>query len=429
MSASAGRPRAAILLTGNELLRGVIGDLNASHLARSLELQGFSVERSLTVGDGLDPIEHGLGELVAHHDLIVTSGGLGPTHDDRTVEAIARLAGVDLVVDRDVLDRVNRWTHEIAERNGFDPERFAAGNLKQAHIPRGASVLGLAGTAPGLVLEIDGAAIVVLPGVPSELRRLWLLAPDHPRLQPLFGRAVPRARTLIRTYGVGESHVADVFAELGGDPPGVETSICARRFEIEIDIRADPGAETAASELAVAMRRELAEWVFATDDAPMGEIVTDIVRDRGWTLATAESCTGGAIARLVTDIPGSSEVFLGAIVSYSNDAKHELLHVPSDVLEAHGAVSAETAAAMAAGARAALGADVAISVTGIAGPGGGTAEKPVGLVYLHISSPEGELGQRHEFSGDRAIVRERATTAGLHLVLAHLGTRSKHLGA
>ncbi len=429
MSDSTGRPTAAILLTGNELLRGVIGDLNASHLARSLELHGFSVERSVTVGDGLDPIERGLGELVAGHDLVVTSGGLGPTHDDRTVAAIAGLAGVDLVVDQDVLDKVTRWTEEVAERNGYDPERFAAGNRKQAHIPRGASVLGLAGTAPGLVLEIDGTAIVVLPGVPSELRRLWQLAPDHPRLAPLFGRAVPRARKLIRTYGIGESHVADLFADLGGDPPGVETAICARRFEIEIDIRADPGAETAAAEFAASMRRELGEWVFATDDAPMAEIVTDALRDRGWTLATAESCTGGAIARLITDIPGSSEVFLGAIVSYSDDAKHELLSVPSDVLAAHGAVSAETAAAMAAGARTALGADVAVSVTGIAGPGGGTKDKPVGLVYLHISSPAGELAQRHEFSGDRAIVRERATTAGLHLVLAHLGTRSKHLDA
>ncbi len=149
----------------------------------------------MTVGDGLDPIARGLGELVAGHDLVVTSGGLGPTHDDRTVEAIAGLAGVELVIDQDVLDRVNRWTAEVAARNGFDPDRFDAGNLKQAHIPAGSEVLGLAGTAPGLVLNVGSAAVVVLPGVPSELRRLWELAPQHPRLAGLFARARPRART------------------------------------------------------------------------------------------------------------------------------------------------------------------------------------------------------------------------------------------
>ena len=290
-------------------------------------------------------------------------------------------------------------------------------------------MLGLAGTAPGLVLNVGSAAVVVLPGVPSELRRLWELAPQHPRLAGLFARARPRARRLLRTYGMGESHVADIFADLGGDPAGVETSICARRFEVEIDIRADQGAEQRGAEFAAAMRRELGDYVFATDEAPVAEIVADAIADRGWTLATAESCTGGAIARLITDIPGSSKVFVGAIVSYSDDVKHDLLNVPEAVLEAHGAVSAETAAAMAAGARASLGADVAVSVTGIAGPGGGSPDKPVGLVYLHLSSPLGEVGARHEFTGDRHIVRERATTAALHLIVAHLGTGPKHLDA
>src|SRR5262249_39506966 len=175
-------PRAAILLTGNELLRGVIADRNAAFLAADLERRGVRVVRTLVVGDGLDEIEEGLRELTAMADLVVTSGGLGPTHDDRTVEAIARTAGVPLVIDEGVLAKVTWWTDEVATRQGIDPAVFAPGNRKQAHIPQGASVLGLAGTAPGLVLELHGAAVVVLPGVPSELRRLWADAPAHPGL-------------------------------------------------------------------------------------------------------------------------------------------------------------------------------------------------------------------------------------------------------
>jgi nicotinamide-nucleotide amidase len=422
-------PQAAILLTGNELLRGVISDLNSSFLARSLERHGFAMRRSLTVGDGLDDIVQGFSELFAEHDLVVTSGGLGPTHDDRTVEAIARACGVTLVVDDDVLDTVNGWTDRVAERSGFDPERFAAGNLKQAHIPDGASVLGIAGTAPALVLEAGRAMVVVLPGVPSELRRLWPLAAEHPRLRALFERAPARTRQVLRTYGVGESHVADLFAEAGGDPPGVETSICARRFEIEVDIRADPGAEENGRKLATDLRERLGEWVFAADEASLAEIVLDALADRGWTFATAESCTGGGIAEAVTAVPGSSATFLGAVVSYANSAKHELLGLSDELLERHGSVSAEAAAAMAAGARKAFGADVAVAVTGIAGPGGGSEEKPVGLVYLHLSTPDAELGRRSVFTGDRDIIRERAVTAGLHLIRAHLGTPSRHLGA
>ena len=184
------RPTAAILLTGSELLRGVIPDRNAAYLAERLESLGFSMRRTLMVGDPLADIEQGFRELAGAHDLIVTSGGLGPTHDDRTVEALAAVAGVPLELDEAVLARITSWTDEVAQRMGFDRARFDAGNRKQARIPRGAQVLGMAGTAPGLVMAVDGSVVVVLPGVPSELRRLWQLAPEHPLLAPLIG---PRA--------------------------------------------------------------------------------------------------------------------------------------------------------------------------------------------------------------------------------------------
>ena len=418
------RPTAAILLTGNELLRGVISDQNGAHLAASLEAHGFSVQRTLVVGDSLPDIEAGLRELIAGADIVVSSGGLGPTHDDRTVEALANVAGAALVLDAGVLERIDRWTDQVAVRYGLDRAGFDAGNRKQAHVPVGAAVLGMAGTAPGLVLPVDGSIVVVLPGVPSELRRLWADAPEHAALADIFARATPRARWLMRTYGIGESHVADIHRSAGGDPPGVETSICARSFEIEIDIRADPGHDGAAAELAAKMRAELGGHLFATDERPLSEIVLDLLRARGWKGATAESCTGGMVAAALTDIPGCSDAFAGGVVAYSNQLKHDLLGVPEDVLERHGAVSAESAAAMAAGARARLGADAAVSVTGIAGPGGGTEEKPVGLVYLHVSSPAGEDVRRMDIPGSRDAVRGRAATAALQLLRAHLVTHS-----
>lgn len=418
------RPTAAILLTGNELLRGVISDQNGAHLAASLEAHGFSVQRTLVVGDSLPDIERGLRELIASADIVVSSGGLGPTHDDRTVEALANVAGAALVLDAGVLERIDRWTDQVAVRYGLDRAGFDAGNRKQAHVPVGAAVLGMAGTAPGLVLPIDGSVVVVLPGVPSELRRLWADAPEHAALADIFARATPRARWLMRTYGIGESHVADIHRSAGGDPPGVETSICARSFEIEIDIRADPGHDDAGAKLAVKMRADLGGHLFATDERPLSEIVLDLLRARGWKGATAESCTGGMVAAALTDIPGCSDAFAGGVVAYSNQLKHDLLGVPEDVLERHGAVSAESAAAMAAGARARLGADAAVSVTGIAGPGGGTDEKPVGLVYLHVSSPAGEDVRRMDIPGSRDAVRGRAATAALQLLRAHLVSHS-----
>jgi nicotinamide-nucleotide amidase len=414
------RPTAAILLTGSELLRGVISDLNAAHLARRLEALGFDMRRTLLVGDPVEEIEQGVRELTGDHDLVVTSGGLGPTHDDRTVEALATVAGRPLQLDEGVLDQITAWTDGVADRMGFTRERFQAGNRKQARIPQGASVLGLAGTAPGLVMEVRGSVVVVLPGVPSELRRLWEMAPEHPGLAGLMARADPRQRRMIRTYGIGESHVADLFAEAGGDRDGVETSICARNYEVEIDIRAEQASLAQAEQLWTAMRSSLGDYAFTTDERPVAEIVLDLARERSLTLATAESCTGGMVAAELTAIAGSSDAFLGAAVTYSNELKRDLVGVPEPLLERHGAVSAEVAEAMAQGARERLGADVAVAVTGVAGPGGGTPEKPVGLVYVHVSAPWGARAREMRWGGTRADVRQRAAVAALHLMREHL---------
>jgi PncC family amidohydrolase len=221
---------------------------------------------------------------------------------------------------------------------------------------------------------------------------------------------------VLRFYGASESAIAKALADAGGDGGGVEATICAREFEIHVDLLVEAGAEERASELEHALAGPLERYVFARDERRVEELVLDLCRIRSWRLATAESCTGGLVAARLTDVPGSSAVFQGAVVAYANGVKVSELGVPPAVLDAHGAVSAETAAAMAHGARARLGVDVAVSVTGIAGPDGGTAEKPVGLVYLHAVGPDGERGRKLDFPGDRDTIRLRATVAALHLV-------------
>ncbi len=320
--------------------------------------------------------------------------------------------------------QIEAVSRAAAERLKRDYADFAAGVTKQATIPDGARSLGLAGTAPGLLLAHDGGRVVViLPGPPSELRRLWPGALDTDAFRALLARARPPGRRVLRLFGVSESAVARALAEAGGDGDGVEVTICARDFEIHVDFVVEPGAEARADALEAAFVPPLERWLFSREERTIEELVLELCRDRGWTLATAESCTGGLVAARLTGVPGSSDVFLGGIVAYADDVKERELGVPAALLADHGAVSAEVAEAMAHGARARLGADVAVAVTGIAGPDGGTAEKPVGLVYLHAEGPEGGAGREFSFPGDRASIRARSAVGALHLV-RRLLTRS-----
>jgi nicotinamide-nucleotide amidase len=221
---------------------------------------------------------------------------------------------------------------------------------------------------------------------------------------------------LLRFFGASESAVAKALADAGGDGNGVEATICARDFEIHVDLIVEPGAEARADDLEARLAAPLERHLFARDGRSIAELVLDACRIRGLTLATAESCTGGMVAERLTSVPGASDVFVGAIVAYANGVKERDLGVPREVLEEHGAVSPETAAAMAQGARKRLGADLAVAVTGIAGPAGGTQEKPVGLVYLHVAGPDDSRGVDFLFPGDRGSIRRRATVTALHLV-------------
>jgi len=411
------RPRAVIVVTGSELVRGDRTDLNGPFLAREAERLGLEVARIDIVGDSAEELERVLRAALADGEAVLTSGGLGPTHDDRTVELVAAALGVGLHVDPQLEAQIEEISRAAAERLRRNYADFAPGVTKQATIPDGAESVGLAGTAPGLIVpRDDGRVVVVLPGPPSELQRLWPNALETPAFRALRARTQPPERRVLRLFGVSESAVARALADAGGDGDGVEVTICARDFEIHVDLVIDAGAGARADELEARFLPALEPYLYGRDERGIEEHVLELCRRRGYTLATAESCTGGLVAARLTSVPGSSDVVLGGIVSYANAVKERELGVAAGLLAAHGAVSAEVAQAMAQGARRQLGADVAVAVTGIAGPDGGSAEKPVGLVYLHAEGPNGGVGREFSFPGDRASIRARSVTGALHLV-------------
>ena len=419
-----GRPRAIVVVTGSELVRGERTDRNGPFLAAQALRLGLEPARIVIVGDAPEELATAVAEGVAA-EVCLISGGLGPTHDDRTVEMVARALGRGLHVDADLERQIEAVSRAAAERLKRPYADFQTGVTKQATIPDGAVSLGLAGTAPGLLADHDGGrVVVVLPGPPSELQRLWPNALETDAFRAVLARTQPPGRRVLRFFGVSESAVARALAEAGGDGDGVEATICARDFEIHVDLVVEPGAEERADALESALLPPLERWLYSRDERPIEEHVLALLRARGLTLATAESETGGIVASRLTSIPGASDVFVGGVVAYANAVKEAQLGVPAGLLEAKGAVSAEAAGAMARGARERLGADVAVAVTGVAGPGGGTAEKPVGLVYLHAEGPDGGLAREFSFPGDRASIRARSAVGALHLV-RRLLTRSR----
>ncbi|MCP9484839.1 MAG: competence/damage-inducible protein A [Gaiellaceae bacterium MAG52_C11] len=410
------RPRAVVVVTGSELVRGERTDLNGPFLARSLLALGLEPARIEIVGDDPAELEAAVRDAIAGAELVAISGGLGPTHDDRTVEVVARVAGLELELRPELEAEIETVSRRVAERMRRDYTDFAGGVRKQATVPAGALSLGLAGTAPGLVIGVGGTPVVVLPGPPPELQRLWPNALATPLVRHVLDGGRPPLRRTLRLFGAGESMVAQAFAQAGGDGDGVETTICARDFEVVVEVLSEPDAEKRAEELTAALGSRLERFLYSDDGRTVEQVVLDLCREQDLTLGTAESCTGGLIVARLTAVPGFSETTLGGIVAYSNELKERELGVPAALIAEHGAVSAEVAEAMARGARARLGVDVAVAVTGVAGPGGGTEEKPVGLVYFHAVTPGGEKGSSLSFPGDRDSIRRRSVVAALHLV-------------
>lgn len=420
------RPRAGIVVTGSELLTGAISDANGPWLARELGALGFEVAHLLLVGDRPADLAAAL-EFVAASgvELIVTSGGLGPTADDLTGVVVAHFAGVDLVLDEaleaHIVGILARW----AARSGFDGPALAAATRKQAMVPRGATVLAPVGTAPGLVVPRPGGPLtVVLPGPPRELQAMWPTAPAAPPLAGLLAR-VPRAPSLLlRYFGLPESEIAATLRaiEAEQDLTGVEVTTCLRRSELEVDLRPRPGAQDRAEKLAAELTTRHAKHLVSADGTSTDELVARALLDRGLTVATGESCTGGLLAGRLVDRPGSSAYVAGGVVAYSDEAKTALLGVPAELIATRGAVSPEVARALADGARDRFGADVGVGITGVAGPDGGTETKPVGYVCLCVTGADGQVIRREPvLPGRRADIRERSVDLAMHLLLRAMG--------
>lgn len=414
--------RAGIVVTGTEVLTGRVTDRNGPWLAEQLRRHGVDIAGTLVVGDRPADMRwaiRGLADLGV--DLIVTSGGLGPTADDMTAEIVADLQGRPLVRDEALESRIGAIVADLMSRRGWQvsAQATAASVRKQAMVPSGATVLGPAGTAPGLVVPPTTAGtppIVVLPGPPWELQRLWPAAlADAAVRQALTGRSELRQQTM-RLWNTPESAIAETLRELDGRLGGLEITTCLRSGELEVVTRFGPGAQPAYDGLVEAFQAEYGGRLFSVDGSTVDDLVAHALSGRGLTIATAESCTAGLLAARLTDRAGSSAWVRGGLVVYSNQAKQELAGVPGQLIDRVGAVSAEVAAALAEGARGRLRADVGVGITGIAGPDGGTAAKPVGLVHLSVVAGHGRRDERIVLPGSRSDVRVRSVGLAMHLL-------------
>jgi nicotinamide-nucleotide amidase len=408
--------RAEIIVTGTELLAGGIVDTNSVYLSEQLLCLGIETAFKTVVGDDEKDMEDAFQKAMERADMVLLSGGIGPTEDDITRKVLAKIVRKRLVLNEDALKAIH------AKLAGRGREVLVA-NDRQALIPSGARLLANpVGIAPGFFLHENETFIAVLPGVPRELVAMF-----EQELKPVLAdragnkRAV--RRKVLHTCGISESAVNTAIQDiLRGSAPVVGLTAKDAGVDIRI-IASDANAEQAqalADRTEAAIREKLGDRVFATDGQSMEEVVGALLKQRRLTISVAESCTGGLVGARITGISGSSEYFERGVVTYSNRAKTELLGVPPELIERHGAVSSQVAAAMAQGIRQAAKTDIGVSVTGIAGPGGGSEQKPVGLVYIGLATGQDVKVTEHRFLGDRELIRIRSSQMALDMVRRHL---------
>jgi nicotinamide-nucleotide amidase len=414
--------RAGIVVTGTEVLTGRVDDRNGPRLAEQLRVLGVDVGSVVIVGDRAADLQSALGFLAGSGvDLVITTGGLGPTADDLTAQVVGEVQGRPSAVDPELERRIGAIVARLMAGRGWraDPAATAAGVAKQARVPEGATVIEPVGTAPGLVVPVaagrSGPPVVVLPGPPAELQGMWPAALAAAPVRAVLAGAEELRQETLRLWGTPESELAATLRRIDGQLAGLEVTTCLRDGELEIVTRFGRDAAPAYERLATAVRVDFGDTLFSTGPT-VDDLVAGGLADRGWTVATGESCTGGLLSARLTARAGSSAWVLGGVAAYADAAKEHLLGVPAATLAEVGAVSPEVALALAEGARQRLCADVGVGVTGIAGPGGGTAAKPVGTVHLAAVGPEGLLTRSLVVPGSREAVRQRTTTVALQLL-------------
>ena len=407
--------RAVILSIGRELVSGLTLDRHAQAISKALMALGVQVLRHLTLDDDVEAITEAFRAAGADADLVVATGGLGPTLDDGTRDALARAMGVPLEESAPAREHLYGW----AKARG---KVLSRSNLVQTLLPRGAATLpNPVGTALGIEARVGGARVFVMPGVPTEMHKM-LADEVLPRLASAQGARVTRVRT-VRTFGLPESQLGERLADLMAPRrhPQVGTAVHGGMIDVHIYATGAPQEVERLLEIdARAVRERLGPWVFAEGDEHMEDAVAGLLAGRRATVAVAESCTGGLIAAKLVNVPGISRWLLEGVVAYSNASKVRTLGVPEDLIGRHGAVSEEVARAMAEGIRRRSGADFALGVTGVAGPEGGTAEKPVGTVWTALADAAATPAAREVFTGDRALVRERAANYALNMLRLRL---------
>lgn len=406
---------AELVSTGSELLDGRRLNTHAQLIGTELARLGIRLTRDTTVPDGMDAMRDAIRSALSRAPLVFVTGGLGPTTDDVTREVIAELAGRRIVMDDATLRQNNAW---LRQRNRQPNESFD----RHALVVEGAAVLSnSAGLSPGERIDIDGRTVILLPGPPHELRAIWT---EHvgPWLRTACAGELPLCRSF-RFCGVGESDIALRLERAGFSGDGLEVAYCARPGNVEVRLLAPAQDRTRLDAAADLIRGEFAGDIFSETDGPellLEEVVGGLLRGRRLTVATAESCTGGLISHRLTNVPGSSDYVRGGVAAYANEAKIALLGVDGETLAREGAVSEAVARQMAEGARRAFGADVAVSTTGIAGPGGATPGKPVGLVFIAVADAAGTICRELRASGGREYIKNWTSQVALDLLRRRL---------
>jgi len=415
--------RAEIISVGTEILLGQIVDTNSAYLARKLALLGINLFRKTVVGDNAERIKETVGEALKRSDILILTGGLGPTQDDLTKEAVSELLGKKLLLNKKIAEqiqnKISHYHHRISKEAVF----------KQAMIPLSAAVIpNRVGTAPGIILGIifeeNKKTIILLPGVPEELKVMV-----EEEVVPYFLAKIPQKEVIksriLKVWGMGESEVERTISCIMDEQLNPTVALLAKREGtcIRITAKFTPAkVDEEIKRVENKIREKLGNYIYGVDGQTMESVVGSLLKKRGLTLSLAESCSGGLLSHRVTNVPGSSDYYLGGVVSYSNEVKCSLLGVPEKLIREKGAVSEEVAKGMAKGARKVGKAHLGIGITGIAGPGGETSDKPVGLVYIALSSDKEDVCKRFIFSGGREMIKWRASQSALNMLREYLAT-------